>query len=486
MRNHLFMAVAAMLVAAGCATRSAPELEPLPVASLRSAPGGAGDSLRTFFDSLGAAQRSTESRAPLTLAGDTSAAVAWIDLLQDSALVALVRDALKNNRDLAIARSRIKEFRAQLGVERAGLLPEVSANGSAAKQQVVFGSLGALGFDAWRVTADLSWELDFWGRIRGNVAAAGFDLDAQDENVRATVLSLVGDVATAYLQLRALDQNIVVAERTLASRRETLRLAQRRFAQGLISELDVRQFEALVAAPAAQLAQLRLAVARTEHQLSQLAGRGPGPIARGRPLAEVARSVTVPDSVSSRLIAHRPDVLGAEHQVAAAAARAGSARAARLPKFTITGQYGTQSEQPSKLFGSNTSIYTIQGGVSIPILDWGKRHNDERAADAREEQAQFNYEQTVLTALREVSDALVGVRSTHDQLLAQQVQVRALRRALELAQRRYQGGISSSLEVLDAERSLFSAELAATAAEQAYLTSAVQLYRALGGSWAAP
>jgi multidrug efflux system outer membrane protein len=474
-----------VLLAGACATRGRPALEPLPVSSLRSAPGGVGDTLRTFFDSLRTANQPAAQLSSVMLAGDTAQAVAWVNLLQDPVLLGLVREAIDNNRDLKVARARIQEFRAQVGVEHGPLLPELSANGSASTQQTVFGGLGTFGFDAWRVTADLSWELDFWGRIRGNVAGAEADLAARREDVRATVLSLVGDVATAYLNLAALDQNVAIAERTLTSRRATLKLAERRLSEGLISELDVRQFEAQVAAPAARVAEFRLAIARTEHQLSQLLGRGPGPIPRGRPLVEVAREVTVPDSVSSLLIARRPDVLRAEHEVAAAAARTGAQRAARLPSVIITGQYGSQADSPGDLFKGSTEIYTAMAGISVPLFDGGRRLNDQRAASAREEQAVYRHEQVVLTALREVSDALVAVRSTRDQLAAQRVQLGALRRALELAERRYDSGISSYLEVLDAQRSLFEAELATTGVEQAYLSSAVQLYRALGGSWQA-
>ncbi len=464
---------------AACATRGAPETAPLPVASLSSSPGPLGDSLRQFYDSIGANRRP----AAVTLSGDTASAVAWTTLLQDDTLRSLVREALANNRDLQVARARIREFRAEAGVKRADLLPAVMINGSGSTNQTVFGSLGTFGFDAYRVTADLSWELDFWGRIRGNVRAANADLDARGEDVRATVLSLVADVANGYLDLRALDQNLAVAERTLESRRATLKLAERRLGEGLISELDVRQFEAQVAQPAARVAEFSLAIARAEHRLAELLGRGPGPIARGKPLADVAGEVAIPDSVDAALVARRPDVLRAGHELEAAAARAGSKEAARLPSFFITGQYGSQAERPGGLFKNSSEIYTLQGGVQIPLFDNGRRAADARAEEAREEQARFRHDAVVLGALREVSDALVAVRSTRDQLAAQEVQVRALRRALELAQRRYENGVSSYLEVLDSQRSLFEAELALTSAEQAHLESGVQLYRALGGSW---
>lgn len=454
--------------------------QPVPNVPLRS--GAVRDTLRPFFDSL-ASRRAPLAVAPIALAPDTAGTVAWLDLLQDSALVGLVRDALRNNNDLRLAQARIREYRAILGVDRAGLFPQIDVNAGVAKQQTVFGTLGSFSFDSWRVTADLSWELDFWGRIRRTMAGARADLGAQEDDRRATLLSLIANVAQGYLELRELDEKRAIAERTLVSRRATLRLAERRLSEGLISELDVRQFEAEVAAPAARVAEFTRDLVQKEHQLSLLVGRAPGPIARGRPLVEVARAVTVPDSVTSLLVTRRPDVARAEHDIEAASARAGAAKLARLPRFLVTGQYGSQADEPGNLFDNNSEIYTIQGGISIPLFNGGRLKNQQAAAEARSEQARIRYEQTVLVALREVSDALVGVRSSRDQVVAQDVQARALRRAFELAEKRYDAGIASYLEVLDAQRGLFNAELALTESQRQYLVSAVTLYRALGGSW---
>lgn len=450
-----------------------------PVGPARTA--AVGQETRPFFDSLAALRPLPFERTPL--APDTIGAVAWLDLLQDPALVALVREAVASNRDMHLAQARIREFRAAVGIGKSDLYPQISANGVIAQQQVVFGSIGALGFETYRATADLTWELDFWGRIRRNARGASLDLAAEREESRATILSLVSDVASAYLQLRELDENLAITERTLVSRRETLELARRRLAEGVISELDVLLFEAEVAAPAARVAEFTRGIARTEHQLSLLVGRVPGSIARGRPLASVARAVTVPEEVSSDLISRRPDVMRAEHELNAAKARAGSARAARLPTIFLNGQYGTQAENFSDMFQKNTEIFTAQAGVSIPLFTGGRLSNQREVAAARAEQAEIRFQRTVLTAMREVSDALIGVRTSRDQIAAQETQTRALRRAFTLAERRYDAGIASYLEVLDAQRSLFNAELALTSAEREYLVSAVALYKALGGSW---
>ncbi|HUJ27858.1 MAG TPA: efflux transporter outer membrane subunit, partial [Myxococcales bacterium] len=353
---------------------------------------------------------------------------------------------------------------------------------SVSRNKVAFGSTLIPPYSAWRATADLSWELSFWG-TRSGIAAANADVASQVAAERATVLSLVSDVASGYLQLLELDQERAVAEQTLASRKATLDLARSRFSRGLISELDVRQFEAQVAVPAARLAQVAQRQSQEEHALDVLLGEGPVAIPRGGSLASAARAVVVPDSVSSALIARRPDVEAAERAYAAATARIGIADAARLPVFAITASWGTQSPTPGSLFASPNRVYQLLGGVSIPIFTGGRLVDEARAARARAEQARAQYEQTVLVALGEAGDALVGVRAARDEAAAEETQATALRRALELAELRYSTGVSNYLEVLDAERSLFDAELAASQAQLQQLTAAVQLYKALGGGW---
>ncbi len=478
-----------LLLTAGCAV--GPTIDPAPAPApiiQRSAPTGA--PARAFLDSLAEARNAEPAEsagvartpgAELTL--DATQDLAWLTVLNDPALVELVRTAVANNRELRVAVGRVREYRAQVGVARADLFPQLSANGTASTNQSIFGAFPPQKFDAVRITADLSWELDFWGKLRRQGQAARFDYAARESDQRATVLSLVSDVATAYLELRELDEDQRIAEETLASRRSTLSLAEQRFAQGLISELDVRQFEAEVADPAGRVAEFTRRRVQKENQLRLLLGEDPGAIIRGGPLAPVVHAVTVPDTIPSTLIMRRPDVRRAEQEWAAATARIGVAIGNRLPRVSITGQYGTQRPDFSGLFGSQAEVYTLQGGISIPLFTGGRLVNQERAARARAEQGQARYEQSVLSALREASDALVGVQTSRDQLVAQETQVRALRRATALAQRRYESGVSSYLEVLDAQRGLFTAELTLAAVQRLYLGSTVQLYKALGGGW---
>ena len=482
-------AVALTAALAGCAV--GPGFHPAPVVprATRVGAGSRSDSARAFFDSLAAARAADSVRPalvplpPRSLMADSIADLAWLDLLRDSTLARLVTTAVQHNRDLALAEARIREYRAAAGVARAPLFPTVALNGSASTNQIALGAFPPVAYKAWRVTADAAWELDFWGRTRRGLQAAGADLDAQRAAAQATVLSLVSDVASGYLQLLELDQERATAEGTLASRRVTLDLAQQRYARGVISELDVRRFEAEVAVPAVRLAQVERLRAVQEHALSVLLGQAPTAIPRGGSLVGAARAVEVPDSLPSTLLERRPDVLEAEHAYAAATARIGVADAARLPTLTITGSSGSQATEAGKLFASQTSIYQLQAGVSIPLFAGGRLVNQARVARARAEEARARYEQTALTALREAGDALAGARAARDQVAAQETQARALRRALELADMRYQRGVASYLEVLDAQRGLFDAELALSQAQLSQLTAAVQLYKALGGSW---
>jgi multidrug efflux system outer membrane protein len=492
------LVLGAVLVCAvgGCAPGPGyrrPELG-VPAEWRRTDPGA--DSLRPFYDSLTAnrdtlpldpdrpeaVSADTSGHAEVFLS-DTTANLAWFDLLRDPELRKLIETALRENRDVRVAIATINEFRAQYGVAKGDFFPQITLNGQGGRTKNVLGSLGSFTFNQLTATANVSWELDFWGRIRRSTEAARNDLLAQRENQRSVVLTLVSDVASAYLQLRQLDLELEISRRTLTANRETFRLARRRFDQGLISELDVRQFEAEVASPAASVAQLEGQITQTENQLSLLVGRNPGGIPRGRPLTEVLGGLAIPAFSPSSLLESRPDVRQAEAQLHAATARIGVAKGDLLPKLMVTGDYGTYSPNTDGLFKKNSEIYQILGGFSMPLFTGGKVGKQVDVARARAEQSRYSYEQTVLTALREVEDAIAGVRASRNQVAAQQTQVDALRRALRLAEMRYQSGASSYLDLLDAQRSLFGAELSLAQVQGQQATAAVTLYKALGGGW---
>ena len=478
-----------LLLVVGCAVGPSTRIhQPVP-AAVHSRDSLTAPAARAFLDSLATARVADRRDSTSALWGtrplslDTLGDRPWLAVLRDSVLVALVESAMSGNQDLRMAVARVREYRALLGVARGDLFPQISAGSAASKNQTVFGTFPPQNFDVVRVTADLAWELDFWGKLRRQSQAAGFDLGAQEEAERAAVVTLVSDVVTAYLELRELDQEVSISEQTLDARRASLALARRRFTEGVISELDVRQFEAEAAVPAARVADFARQRAEKEHQLAVLLGRAPGQIPRGRPLAETVQAVVVPDSIPGELLLRRPDVRQAERELRAATARIGVAMGNRLPRVAFTGQYGRQRADFHDLFDRSAEVYVAQLGITLPLFTGGKLLNQQRAASARADQARARYEASVLNALREGDDALVGLRLTKDELVAQNSQVLALSRAFELARRRYENGVSSYLEVLDAQRGLFQAQLTLAQTERQYLGATVRLYKALGGGW---
>jgi multidrug efflux system outer membrane protein len=481
--------VATALAACSMGPKYHPETVIAP--SERVGAGKMSDSSQHFFDSL-AVERARDSNpedthiAPRpTLDTNAVTAAAWLDIVHDTTLVSLIDIALRQNRDLQRAVARINEYRADVGLARAPQLPSLAINGSESTNQIALGAFPPVGYRAARVTADVAWELDFWGRIRSDVQAARADLGAQQAGERATALSLVSDVASGYLQLLELDQELAIAERTLSTRKATLDIARQRFAHGLTSELDVKQFEAQVAQPAVTVAQAQRARAQTEHNLNVLLGEAPVAIPRGTNLGAAVSTLIVPDSIPASLLTRRPDVVQAERSYAASVARIGVADAARWPTLSIVGSTGSQAGVPSNVFGNQTRVYQALVGVSFPLFDHSRLSSVSSAARARAVQARASYESVALNALREANDALVGVRTARDEAVAQATQANALRQALELATVRYEAGLSSYLDLLDAQRSLFGAELASSQAQLAELKAAVQLYKALGGTWVA-
>jgi outer membrane protein, multidrug efflux system len=415
--------------------------------------------------------------------GESIANLPWWKLLRDEELQKLVRIALNENKDLMVAVASVEEFQARLLIARMDFAPQatLTANAPVAK-------MGGVGFPGFPSTfsyfgqGSLSWELDFWGRVRRENEAARADLLAREENRRAVVLQLVSGVAQAYFDLRQLDMQLDIAKRTLKSWEESLRLAQARLRQGLTNKLDADQFEAERANAAARIAELERLMVQKENELSVLLGRNPAQIPRGRALTEQVMPPEVPAGLPSELLQRRPDILQAEEQLAAATARIGVAKAERFPQISLTGVLGVASPHLSRLV--NPGEFGAAGpSLAGPLFNAQILGFQQRAVEAQARQAVAQYEQTILVAFREVEDALVAVRKTRDQTLAQEEQVTALRSALHLANLRYNGGLANYLDVLIAQRNLFDAELSLTATRRLHLVSIVQLYKALGGGW---
>src|SRR5687768_1602924 len=417
--------------------------------------------------------------------GQSIANLPWWQLLHDDQLQQLIRQALLQNKDLKQAVASVEELEARLSIARMDFLPKVDANANAP----AIGSLGGFrirGFPtpySYFGQATLNWEIDIWGRIRRSNEAALADLMAREENRRAVVLTLVSSVAQAYFDLLQFDMQLEIARNALRSWEESVGLARAQLRGGIISRLDLDQFEAERANAATRVAELERLMVQKENELSVLLGRNPIPIARGHSLTEQLMPPEVPAGLPSELLQRRPDILQAEQTLAAATARIGAAKAARFPKFTITGFLGVASPALSNLLLSGSEFGVGGLGLAVPLLNAQALGMEQRAVEAQTRQVLAQYEQTILTAFKEVEDALVAIQTTDQQQKSQEEQVAALRSALHVADLRYKGGITSYVDVLLAKRTLFDAEFALAATRRLHLVSVVQLYKALGGGW---
>jgi outer membrane protein, multidrug efflux system len=415
----------------------------------------------------------------------TLANLPWWDLLRDEQLQALIKIALVENKDLQQAVATVEEFQARAYVARTDFFPGITASGNAPVlgRKTVFLFPGFANPFNYFLQANLSWEIDIWGRIRRSNEAARADLLSKEENRRAVTIQLVSAVGEAYFNLLQFDAQLDIAKRTLQSWEESVRISQARLKQGLNSRLDMDQFEAERASAAARIAELERQMIQAENQLSVLLGRKPYAITRGRSLHEQVMPPAVPAGLPSELLQRRPDLLQTEQQLAAATARIGAAKADRFPKISLTTLLGAASPQLGRFFSDPASYYTGGAGFTGPLLNSQVLGFQQEAIEAQAKQALAQYEQRILIAFREVEDSLIAVRTARTQNEAQQQQVAALQSALKLAELRYKGGLANYLDVLVARRNLFEAELAMTSSRRLHLVSVVQLYKALGGGW---
>ena len=411
--------------------------------------------------------------------------VPWWELYRDDELQKLIGTALNENKDLKRAVATVDEYAARVLVAKTDFVPQMNAT----VNLPAFGNTRNIQFPGFPsifnnyIQGNLSWELDLWGRIRRSNEAALGDLLAREENRRAVIIQIVANVAQAYFELRQFDLQLEIATHTLQAWTESVRLARARFRVGYINQLDVEQFEAEQANAAARIAEFKRQMVQKENEISVLLGRNPTKIARGRALTEQVMPPLVPAGLPSDLLQRRPDVVQAEQQLAAATARIGQAKADRFPKISITGILGVASPQLSHLVNNETFFGVAGTGVAAPLLNAQVLGFQQEASEAQTGQAVAQYEQTILTAFREVEDALVAVTTAVEQVAAQERQVKALQTALRLANLRYTGGIANYLDVLIAQRNLFDAELSLASTRRLHLVSVVQLYKALGGGW---
>jgi multidrug efflux system outer membrane protein len=423
------------------------------------------------------------------LSGDSHAVIneQWWTVFGDEQLDRIIQIALAENKDVQIAAARIEEARALVAATRADQFPQLNveagasrSRGSAAATQAPPGT--NLTASRYRVAADLSFELDLWGRLRRSTEAARATLLSTEYAERVVRLALVSQVAQSYFDLRSLDLQLGIATRTLKTRRETLRLVRKRFEGGVVSELDLQQAEGEAATAEAAVPALERRIVQRENELSVLLGRNPGAISRGRDLFDVAVP-DVPVSLPSDLLGRRPDILSAEQTLVAANANIGVARAAYFPRISLTGLLGVESVELSNLFSREARAWQLATNLAAPIFTAGRTRGQVQAATARQRQALYDYLRTIQTAFREVEDSLVARRTFSEQQQAQNSQVQALRRSLRLAQLRYVNGYSSFLEVLEAQRALFNAELQLVEVQQSRFAATIDLIKALGGGW---
>jgi outer membrane protein, multidrug efflux system len=421
------------------------------------------------------------------LAGEGGASLAdepWSSVFTDERLQDLIRTALARNYDLQIAAARILQAEAQLGITRSDQFPSVQADAGIARQRLaVTPGSDPVTLNLGQAQVSVAWELDFWGRYRRASESARAQLLATEWGRRAVAATLVSQVADNYYALRALDLQLEISKRTLASRQESLQLTNAREQSGMTSLVDVRQAEQLVHGASAAIAELEQRITRREDFISTLLGNNPGDVSRGRPLVDQAHAPELPAGLPSELLARRPDIQEAEQQLVAANAEIGVARSNYFPQISLTGAGGVVSAALSGLFSGAAGVWTAAASVSQPVFTAGRTRSQVALAEARYKEASLTYQQAIQEAFREVADAIAGYRGARAVREEQELLVQAAEGARTLADVRYRGGASSYLEVLDSETRLYVAELALADARLSELSAYVEFYRALGGGW---
>ena len=409
----------------------------------------------------------------------------WWQVYQDAVLTDLIHKALEQNYDVRIAAARVLEAQAQLGITRSNQFPSASVGADIFSQQ---NARVSMLFPAYQVNAGelnlgVIWNLDFWGKYRRQTEAARAGVLATEWGQRAVISSLVANVATAYFELRALDSQLEISQRTLTSRRQSLQLTQLLETHGSASGLDVSQAEQLVYTASETIPDLERQIQQQENLLSTLLGQNPGPIARGRALTEQPLPQNVPAGLPSELLERRPDVRQAEENMVAANAQIGVAKASFFPNLSLTGLGGLESNALHHFVSEPSETWSGALSVSQPVFQGGALRSGLRLARANWQEAVLSYQQTVQNALGQVSNALIASQKNREFREQQDLLTQAAQRSDQLSQVLYQHGGASYLQVLTNETNYFSAELNLVQAQLSERLALVQLYQALGGGW---
>ena len=429
--------------------------------------------------------------AEVTSAGPASLAdLQPFELFNDPALTKLLTTALDGNFDVRIAAERVLQARAIVGIVRADQFPTVDASAAVVGARVSRAGANraitnSVDPDVTYAEAGFSvgWELDVWGRLRRLSESARAQYFATEEARRGIVTTLVADVVETYLELRALDLELEIARRTRDIATDGLRLTESRRDRGVATALDVRQAEQLLFTASGQIASREREIAQTENALSLLLGQMPSDMPRGLALEAFKAPPSIPAGLPSVLLERRPDIRQAEQELIAANAQIGAAKAEYFPRISLTGFLGVQSRALSDLVSGSATLWTASAGGTVPIFNAGRTRANVRFVEAVQRELVVNYQRTIFTAFREVSDALESHRKTSEQRAQQEQLVEALRASTRLSSQRYEGGVDNYLQVLDAQRNLFQGELDLARLRQQELSAIVQLYRALGGGW---
>jgi len=412
----------------------------------------------------------------------------WWKQFGDPVLDQLIATALANNLNVKVAAANVEQAAGVFTQTRSGLFPQVGYAGTGERLRVT--ESGATPFingipnpqTAYQALLTASWELDLWGRIQRLSESARANLFATDEARRGVILSLVASVATDYLTLRGLDEQLVIANRTLDAYGQSVKLYELQFNYGQTSQMTVAQVQSQYETAAAQIPQIESQIAQTENALSILLGRNPGPIPRGKSIYDLALP-SVPAGVPSQLLERRPDLLQSEQTLIAANAQIGAARALYFPTISLTGALGGSSAQLSSLFSGPSRVWNYTGQVVGPIFTFGAVSGQVAQAEASQRAALYNYQYSIQNAFADVDNSLVANAKLQDQLGAQQRLVAALKDYARLAKLQYDGGYTSYTTVLQAEQSLFPAELTLASVRASVFSSAANIYKAMGGGW---
>lgn len=420
----------------------------------------------------------------------------WWQRYDDPVLNRLVERATAENLDIRQQVTRVRQARAQLGLAEAEQLPQLDLRADATRQQaserVATASTGeGAPFSQYGISAALDYELDLWGRLdRAEEAARARLLDSAF-TADAVQLSVISDVVTTYFELRAAERQLEIAKRTVDARKGSYEILRTRYEAGAITDLPVRQAQAELEAVRAQVPSLRRQVENLESALAVLVGRNPREIMAAEsipdtPLRQIELPAERPEILPSTLLERRPDIRAAEAALIAANADIGRAKAQWYPSLNLSAMVGTQALDTGDLFTAPAETWSAGASLLTPLLHFGRIEADVNSAEAARDRAELQYRATVRAAFREVRDALTLLETANERLAARKRQVAALRRTLEAAERRYEGGYTSFIEVLDARRALLNAELAVTTAIRDRFVATATLYRALGGGWMSP